>query len=140
MSATASTLLVPPMTYAETEIGKDAWPLMSDTSHQEHHLAAMREAKDEAFRKDPHSPLPEEQRTSFKGLTYYPLNPELSLELPIDRDVSDDPVTMETSTGDRQHYHRLGKVHFKVEGEDTTATVYQNHHGDLFLPIRDVTS
>src|ERR1700694_1455800 len=112
---------------------------MTDASHQEHHLAAMREAKDEAFREDPHSPLPEEKRASFKGLTYYPLNPDLSLELPIDRGVSDDPVTMETSTGERPLYHRLGKVHFEVDGKDTAVTVYQNHHGDLFLPIRDAT-
>src|SRR5579864_7773586 len=90
---------------------------MDNASHQEHHLAMMRAAKDEFFREHLHSPIPETQRDSFQGLSYYPFNPNLALELPVDRNVSDEPVAMETSTGDRQEYRRFGKVHFEVEGK-----------------------
>lgn len=117
-----------------------------DHHHHEHvhlspedELAEFRAAKDEFMRESPQSPLPEAARGTFTGLKYYPSNADLRLELPMDTDVSDEPVVMQTSTGGEQEYHRLGKIHFEVDGQPAELTVYRTGE-DLFLPIRDATS
>ena len=106
----------------------------------EHMFVHFQEAKDEFMRSHPQSPIPEEERDQFQGLSYYPYNPDLNLHLPLDRDVSQEPVTMETSTGDQTELHPAGKVRFEVEGEPAELTIYADEDGELFLPLRDATS
>ena len=113
---------------------------MNERTHEEHELAAFRSAKDAFLRQDPHSPLTHEHRHAFAGLAYYPYNPQLRLELPLDRDVPADTVTLDTSTGESQEYRRAGKIRFTVEGQAAELTLYQGPHGELFLPLRDATS
>lgn len=113
---------------------------MDERAHEEHHLAALREAKDEFMRNDPHSPLSEDQRQSFTGLSYYPFNPALHLQLPLDREVAADAISMQTSTGEQQEFRRAGKLHFEVDGQAAELTVFQDLEGELFLPVRDATS
>lgn len=112
----------------------------TDLSHEEHHLAEFRQAKDAFMRTDHHSPLTHEQRHAFQGLTYFPFNPDLAFEAALDKDVPGDVVTMDTSAGERQEYHRLGNVHFEVDGQPAALTIYRGTDGDLFLPLRDATS
>jgi uncharacterized protein (DUF1684 family) len=113
---------------------------MDEHAHEEHHLADFREAKDEFMRDDPHSPLSDEQRQRFAGLSYYPFNLALHLHLPLDREVAADAVPMQTSTGEQQEYRRAGKLHFDVDGQAAQLTVFQDPEGELFLPLRDATS
>jgi uncharacterized protein (DUF1684 family) len=121
---------------------------MHDHSHDdhegmdpdEHQLVHFRAAKDAWFGRDPHSPLSHEEQHQFEGLSYYPFNPALHMHLPLDRDVSDEPIVMETSTGDQREYHRAGKIHFDVDGESAELTIYADADGELFLPMRDATS
>ena len=113
---------------------------MHEHGSEEEALDAFRQAKDEFFRTDPYAPLTPEQQTVFEGLSYYPYNAALNLRRPLDRDVSDEPVTMDTSTGDRREYRRAGKIRFEVEGEPAELTIYEGPEGDLFLPLRDATS
>ena len=84
----------------------------------------MRAAKDEYMRDAPSSPLGKQEQSSFKGLKYYPYDPSLALELPLDRDVDSEPVQMGTSTGDSRDYSRVGKIHFEVRGVPAEATLY----------------
>lgn len=112
----------------------------TELSHEEQHLADFRQAKDAFMREDHHSPLSHEQQHAFQGLSYFPFNPDLILELPLDKDVPGDVVTMETSAGEQQEYHRAGKVHFDVDGQPATLTIYQGEDEELFLPLRDATS
>lgn len=113
---------------------------MDDWTHEEHQLAEFRAAMDEFMAHDPHAPLDEEQRDAFAGLSYYPFNSSLRLELPFDRDVPDEPIVVDTSTGESQEYRRAGTVRFEVEGQPAALTIYQGEHGALFLPLRDATS
>jgi uncharacterized protein (DUF1684 family) len=113
---------------------------MDERSHAEHDLTAFRAAKDTFFREDRHSPLDHHQRHEFAGLAYYPFNPALRLELPLDREVPAEIVEVDTSTGERQEYRRAGKVRFAVEGEPADLTLYEGSDGGLFLPVRDATS
>jgi uncharacterized protein len=99
-------------------------------------LEEFRMAKDELFAKDRHSPLTKEQKKNFKGLAYFPESPELRFEGQVER--FDDPqqITIQTSTGDTQHYVRYGTFRFQVEGEQQSLTVYASEDG-FFLPFVD---
>jgi uncharacterized protein (DUF1684 family) len=105
----------------------------------ERELQEFRAEKDEVFRTDPYSPLTEEQKGSFTGLSYYPPNDALRLELALETDVDHSPVTMEVSTGGSREYRRAGKIRFEVGGQPGELTVFASDD-QLFLPVRDATS
>src|SRR5438270_4780908 len=111
-----------------------------DPQDEAHQLEHYRAAVNEFFGGHAQSPLPHEQQHGFKGLSFYPFNGEMHMHLPLDKDVSDEPITMETSTGDSREFHRAGKIHFEVEGQPAELTIYTSAEGDLFLPMRDATS
>jgi uncharacterized protein (DUF1684 family) len=113
---------------------------MTDQANAEHELTEFRQQKDTFMRRHPQSPLAREQRQGFSGLAYFPYNAALRLELPLDRDVPDEAIELETSTGDQQEYRRAGKIRFAVDEEPADLTIFQNEDGDLFLPLRDSTS
>jgi uncharacterized protein len=99
-------------------------------------LEHFRQAKDEMFARDPHSPLTKEQKKNFKGLSYFPEAPELRFEVEVEQ--FDDPqeITIQTSTGDVQKYLRYGIFRFPVDGEEQSLTVYAAEDG-FFLPFVD---
>lgn len=104
-------------------------------------LDEFRAAKDEYFRNDPSSPLPPAVRARFTGLRYYAEQPELHLEL--EPELLEDPevVSMQTSTGDTAPYVRWAAIHFVVDGQPATLTVYRDPHaGHLFLPFSDANA
>jgi uncharacterized protein len=99
-------------------------------------LAVFRAEKDEFFAHHPQSPLNQEQRDIFDGLSYFPDNDALRLELEIDEFDEKEQIEIQTSTGDIQHYIRFGKIHFEVESQAASLTVYQSDHG-FFIPFVD---
>jgi uncharacterized protein (DUF1684 family) len=104
-------------------------------------LELFRKEKDEFFRTDPHSPLTPEQRPAFRGLAYYPEEPELRIEGRLDPPPEEGEVRMPTSTGGEQVYRRAGVVRFSVEGRAAEITLYAaSGDHELFLPFRDATS
>jgi uncharacterized protein (DUF1684 family) len=106
-------------------------------------LEAFRAEKDAFFRDDPHSPLTPEQRGEFEGLTYFPENDELRIDAElgsegVDRD---EPILMQTTSGDVQEYRRAGVIRFAVDGRPAVLTLYASDDApDLFIPFRDATS
>ena len=102
-------------------------------------IEANRVEKDRFFRSSPYSPI--EDRTNFKGLDYYPPNPAYRYTLPLKQSEPLEPLTFQTSTGDKRTYFRLGTVEFEVEGQPAQLTIYKSDdHDELFLPFRDATS
>lgn len=101
-------------------------------------LQAFRRAKDESFR-DFDSPLDPSMQVGFRGLKYFPPNPELALRLPLETDGPHDSIVMETSDGRKRDYRRAGRIRLTVDGSAVVLTVYQDGHG-YFLPFRDGTS
>jgi len=99
-------------------------------------LSKFRNAKDDFFANDPHSPLTPAQKRDFQGLDYYPENPDLQLEIDIEELEGEDPVQIQTSTGDIQVYEGAGKIHFEVDGSPAELTIFENEYG-LFLPFVD---
>lgn len=100
------------------------------------HLDDFRAAKDEVFKIDPDSPLTPDQKQAFGGLSYFPEDPSLRLELDLEEFPDKQIIEMQTSTGDVQKHIRHGKVRFDVDGQEVELTVYKDPHG-YFLPFVD---
>jgi hypothetical protein len=106
-------------------------------------LTDFREAKDQFFAQDLHSPLTRAQRRKFRGLDYFPENPHLRFLVKIIELLDRDRVVIEltTSTGGSNAYRRWGTFTFAVDGGSATLTVYKGlDNGELFLPFADATS
>jgi hypothetical protein len=102
-------------------------------------LERSRKDKDQFFKDDRQSPLTKEQKTEFAGLNYFPENPALRLELPLERLAQPEPVILQTSTGDEQDYQHVGQIRFTVDGQGATLQIYENDYG-FFLPFADATA
>lgn len=100
-------------------------------------LDEFRAAKDRFFKEHPQSPLTDEQRATFQGLHYFPERPELRLALPVEPFEQRATIVMQTSTGDRQSYRRLGTLRFAVDGQEAVLTLFADEAGGLFLPFAD---
>jgi uncharacterized protein (DUF1684 family) len=101
-----------------------------------------RERKDEYFRTNPHSPIPDEERDEFDGLSYYPIDDAYRFELGLHEHDEKTTVTVGTSTGGEQTYHEWGEFRFQVDGEEVTLQAYKSDPDDdrLWVPFRDATS
>jgi uncharacterized protein (DUF1684 family) len=99
-------------------------------------LSDFRKSKDEFFRNDPDSPLTDEQKKDFKGLNYFPENPNLRLNVKVQAFQKPEEVHIQTSTGDVREYDRYGRFEFTVNGQDVMLTIYRNETG-YFLPFVD---
>jgi uncharacterized protein len=104
-------------------------------------LDDFRAAKDDFFRRDQQSPLTPEQQRTFRGLRYYPEQPDLAFELPPEVHDDHDRVEMVTSTGATAVYERWATIRFEVEGQLAELTVYRDlGSGALFLPFQDANA
>jgi uncharacterized protein len=105
-------------------------------------LVDFRKAKDDYFRTGSGSPLTPEQKKEFRGLLYFPENPVLRLQVPLERYPDPKRITMQTSTGSTQDYDHVGQIKFQVNGENATLQVYESvdSPGSYFLPFVDATA
>jgi len=99
-------------------------------------LEQFRMEKDEFFAHHPESPLEDEDRRNFRGLSYFPENLTLRLEVQVEESPSKDVISIPTSTEDTQVYSRFGTIMFEVEGQTAKLTIYVNQSG-YFLPFVD---
>ena len=103
-------------------------------------LRRFRAMKDEFFATDPSSPLTPPQRARFRGLAYFPPNPELAVEAELHGYVTPKEVDLVTSCGDTERYRRAGVARFEVAGVLAAITLFRSRRGELFLPFRDATA
>ena len=95
------------------------------------------------FMKDhPQSPLEQERRDNFQGLNYYDANPDLIIDVEVERFPEDEPIViMQTSTGDTQQYRRWGQFTFEVDGQEATLVIFSDAIGhDFFMPFKDASN
>lgn len=101
-------------------------------------LEEFRAQKDQFFGQHPQSPLTPGQQAHFDGLAYYPENPGLLVEAPVEEFPDKDVIQMTTSTGGVASYERWGQFSFDVDGQEARLTLYRDlDRGDLFLPFVD---
>jgi uncharacterized protein (DUF1684 family) len=98
----------------------------------------LRQDKDFFLRTDSHSPIPEEEREAFTGLTYFPYNDALCFALEIDSFLWKSEMMIPTNIGEEASYVRYGRIRFPVDGKEQTLTIYQSE-GGLFMPFIDAT-
>jgi uncharacterized protein (DUF1684 family) len=96
----------------------------------------FRQSKDDFFTNHPQSPLTPEQKRKFKGLNYFDENPNLDLEVQVEKFPAQEKILMQTSTGQTQAYTRYGKLKFNVDGQEAQLTLYASEDG-FFLPFVD---
>lgn len=102
-------------------------------------LAEIRRQKDLFFKTHPQSPLTDRQRETFSSLSYYPYNPALDLHVAVTPFAQQQPVPIQTTTGDVRQYLRYGEFMFEVDGEQARLTIYETPHG-FFLPFVDASA
>jgi uncharacterized protein (DUF1684 family) len=106
-------------------------------------LGGFRQRKDAFFKEHANSPLSDTQKAQFEHLNYFPDNPDLRLQLEIDTSGEGvgEEVTLGTVNGEAKQYVRAGRVHFEVEGQPVTLTVFKERtRGHYFVPFRDTTA
>jgi uncharacterized protein (DUF1684 family) len=99
-------------------------------------LSEFRREKDRFFATDLQSPLTPEQKRHFRGLNYFPEDPELRLEVVVEEFPKKDTIQMQTSTGGVQTYTRYGRFTFTVDKQQAELTLYVSRSG-FFLPFAD---
>lgn len=99
-----------------------------------------RREKDEAFQGH-RSPIPEEDRAGFDGLSYFPVDADHRLEAHLDR-VDPEPVSIPRTGGDEITYERVGTFHLDLPEGEATLAAYRREAdaAELFLPFQDGTS
>lgn len=108
-------------------------------------LLKFRQEKDTAWKNDEQSPLTDDQKKNFKGLNYFPPNPNLSFALELDKNILGvgEKVVIKTTGGDEQVYLRAGKVRFTVEDKEVEAIVFEDPEQEqyqYYLLFRDQTT
>jgi uncharacterized protein len=102
-------------------------------------------AKDEAFKSGKDSPVPEIARAGFHGLSYYPIDRNLSFAVKLHRYPGPKQVRLTSNTGEIRRGLRYGYFEFQAEGSTCRLQVYRLEDSPesgaaLFIPFRDSTS
>lgn len=108
-------------------------------SMDNHALEEHRRLKNEFFSAHTQSPIRDEDRNSFQGLSYYPPNADLVYSVIPDR-TEPEAVTIGTTTGDERTYTRVATATIDIDGVAVTLGLFSTGHPGLFLPFRDATS
>ena len=110
-------------------------------------VQGFRAEKDEFFKTNTGSPIPEEERDAFTGLPYYPVNVDLVFEgLALQPYVGDEPTSFEIPTSDNRlrPARRAGSLTFEYDGQSLHLTAYElegaHSDGRVFVPYLDATS
>lgn len=118
-----------------------------DASQADRQLAGgiehQRARKDEFFRLAPDSPIPDEERDTFDGLAYYPVDLAYRVEgLALNPYDGAEPEAFDlpTSTDDLRRAWRTGTLRFELSGRELSLTAYDLGGGGFFVPFLDATS
>ena len=100
---------------------------------------------DEFFTSDPSSPLTEQQKESFKGLSYFAPNEEYAFFAKFSQSKQPDTVLLLTSKGsEKRPMLRYGTFTFQSQDANTyTLTAFTSlskDDGILFIPFKDQTN
>jgi uncharacterized protein (DUF1684 family) len=124
--------------------GEEIGPLI--ILQQEKRVQQWRKERDEFFKIHERSPLTTKQKRIFKGLKYYPFDPQYIFSGQIERYsfYINDPkyyATILTNRGTSKRYIRYGKFHFKLDNKEHAVEIYKSILSDfLFIPFKDKTN
>jgi uncharacterized protein (DUF1684 family) len=132
---------------APQDITTVAHPVHADTfmaRKMENELLQIREKRNEYFKSDAESPLPEVIRPAFSGLEYYPINLKYRFEGPVLRYPNPVKFKMITTSGETREAVKFGYVRFQLEGKEFKLQVYRlldlEQKDLLFIPFVDASA
>ncbi len=102
-----------------------------------------RAVKDEFMLNSEESPLSDEAKKVFEGLSYFAVDEKFKVEAEIERISTQQRVSMATSDGKVKHYTKYAYVKFTIDGIPLKLVLYrpaQIPNNLLFLPFADKTS
>jgi len=110
-------------------------------------VAERRALRDADFKNDPDSPIPHAGRASFRGLSYFPIDPTWRYAGWVERYDRPEKLEVATTSGTPRPCERWGRVTFLRDGNVLTLQVYRlldqpPRQGGLglFLPFKDRTT
>jgi uncharacterized protein (DUF1684 family) len=113
---------------------------------QKQQVLKWRKERDVFFRNHQRSPLLPQDKKKFKGLKYYPFDPQYVFSGKIERFIFhiNNPkyyATFLTNKGTNKRYLRYGKFYFILDGKKHTIEIYKSILSDtLFVPFKDQTN
>ncbi|WP_413533179.1 DUF1684 domain-containing protein [Empedobacter brevis] len=92
------------------------------------------------------SPLIDEEKTNFKGITFFPINEKYRVKAKFTPIKNGKVIPFPTSAKKIKNYKEYGTVTFTIDDVEQTLTVYQSspimkkYEDSLFLPFMDETN
>lgn len=103
--------------------------------------------KDKIFKFQQESPLRENQKINFTGLTYFPIDSSFRFVAEVDRLDSNEPLQMAYTNGKTKTYIPFADLKFNYEGNQYSVRAYQELElieeglaDQLFIPFYDKTN
>jgi len=101
-----------------------------------------RRQKDEFFAVHPQSPISPRERHTFRGLSYWPVDPNYRFELELREYDEPQVIAVADTKGQERKLWRWGEFRFQLDGEQVTLCAYRSDPREerFFIPFRDRTS
>lgn len=118
----------------------------TDTEAIKSEIRETRQTKNEYFKNNPNSPIPNQKRDQFKELHYFPIDLEYRVTTSINEYTDKDTIVMTTTKKREQYYLRWGEFDFTIDGHRDTLRVYQplqtsaDQDPYFFIPFYDATN
>ncbi len=114
---------------------------MARTSWKEK-LEVERHEKDLFLGTSPRSPLPQEDRVAFHGLSYWPPDGRFRFELELEEHDEKTTIEVGDSEGRSRWLWKWGTFRFQLHGTECMLEAYKSDRSEkrLFVPFRDATS
>jgi uncharacterized protein len=104
--------------------------------------------RDKEFRDPEKSPLETDELRHFKGLSYFKINPQFTVQARFIRTPNEKKFNMPTSSGITKVHLKYGELKFALAGHEHTLGVYQSealsqteeYKNYLLIPFKDQTS
>jgi uncharacterized protein (DUF1684 family) len=115
---------------------------MMEVSEWKRRIEAARENKNSFFGMYFQSPIPPEDRQKFRGLDYYPPDPEYRFEIELHEHEEKSIQKIEDTQGNEREFLRWGEFRLKIGDMDCKLQAYKSEPTEerLFVPFRDATS
>jgi len=98
--------------------------------------------KNEELKTSEESPLTDEQKETFKSLSYFPVVEKYKVSAEFHKNNREQIVKISITNGSQRDYKVFGSAHFHLDGKELDLVVYQPISLDdyLFIPFYDETS
>lgn len=105
-------------------------------------IQTFRQEKNDVFRQDEASPIPDDRRDEFPGLRYFEPDPDFAVNAKYTRLPRLEEITMMTTSGESRRMLRSGLLQFSIGDMTEQLTAYKSGEGErrLFIPFRDATN